>query len=90
MNNARKLWPLIILLAGCRPDADTTLGVSPQSRIRVTRIGVFEDGIAYENRRGIYLITDTKTGKEYLGVSGIGISELGEHSIGRQKSEDER
>lgn len=50
-------------------------------RATVTRIGVFEDDLAYNSKRGVYLIYDNKTGKEYIGVSGIGISELGSHSL---------
>lgn len=60
------------------------------SRISVNRIGIFEDSVAYRSKRGIYLITDTKTGTEYIGVSGIGISELGTHRQGKQNVEDER
>ena len=54
--------------------------VKDNARATVTRIGVFEDDLAYKSKRGVYLIRDEKTGKEYLGVSGIGISELGSHS----------
>lgn len=84
----------ILLIGGCRPTADTQMKVSPpvasSSRVTVTRIGVFEDSMAYGDRRGIYIITDTKTGKEYIGVSGIGISELGSHSNGKVIVGDER
>lgn len=68
---------LILLCSGCAPNPDTQLTVITGDRIKVTRIGVIQDELAYNNRRGIYIITDTKTGKEYVGVSGIGISELG-------------
>jgi prepilin-type N-terminal cleavage/methylation domain-containing protein len=50
------------------------------SRVTVERIGIITDDLAYASVRGIYLITDSETGKEYLGVSGIGISELGSHT----------
>lgn len=49
-------------------------------RFRVTRVGVFTDDLAYGDRRGIYLIVDTTTGREFVGVSGIGISDVGSHS----------
>lgn len=83
-----------LLCGGCSPEPDTTMGVttpvSTSARITVTRIGVIEDSLAYSDRRGIYIITDTKTGKEYVGVSGIGISELGSHSSGKTTVSDER
>lgn len=60
------------------------------SRIEVSRIGVFSDSIAYGDRRGIYLIKDIHTGQEFIGVSGIGISEIGYHSTGKSGMSDER
>lgn len=74
---------------GCGPSPDMPMHsqtlnakgvtVKDNARATVTRIGVFEDDLAYNSRRGVYLIRDEKTGNEYLGVSGIGISELGTH-----------
>jgi hypothetical protein len=61
-----------------------------QKRITVTRIDVFRDTLAYSNERGVYIITDTKTGQEFIGVSGIGVSELGAHSSGKTTTRDER
>lgn len=84
----------VLLCGGCSPKADTAMGVTTpvtaSARISVTRIGIIEDSLAYSSRRGIYIITDTKTGKEYVGVSGIGISELGSHSAGKTVVGDER
>jgi hypothetical protein len=85
---------LALLLAGCRPKQNTAL-IPPtpyetQSRITIQLIGVIEDRLAYSDRRGIYIITDTKTGREYIGVSGIGISEVGSHSSGKTRVEDEK
>ncbi|HCJ5492477.1 TPA: hypothetical protein NUW79_003117 [Escherichia coli] len=40
----------------------------------------YKDSLAYDGERGIYTITDNKTGKEFVGVSGVGIAELGSHS----------
>lgn len=62
----------------------------PNPRITVTRVGIFNDELAYSNKRGIYIIKDTTTGKEYVGVSGIGISELGMHRTGKTQTQDER
>lgn len=91
---------LTAVLCGCRPDPDMVMKkqsagaknvtVQDNSRITVTRIGVFADDIAYNGRRGIYILTDANTGKEYIGVSGIGISDLGTHSVGKTGSRDER
>ena len=53
--------------------------VNPDDRVQVRRLSVIEDTIAYGDRRGVYLITDTKTGREYIGVSGVGITETGSH-----------
>lgn len=82
-------------LYSCRHTEDTSMNVTTpeqtsSSRISVTRIGVINDSLAYNERRGIYIIMDTKTGKEYVGVSGIGISDLGSHSTGKASITDER
>jgi hypothetical protein len=87
-----------LILAACVPEANIQMReqrtgemqISDNTRFSVTRVGVFTDDLAYNNRRGIYVITDRKTGAEYLGVSGIGVSELGSHLVGKIHSEDER
>lgn len=61
-----------------------------QSRITVDRIGVFLDDTAYSKERGIYIIRDNQTGKELVGISGIGISELGSHTSNDNTVQDER
>jgi hypothetical protein len=85
----KHLLPLLALsLAGCIPEPDTNLKLSSPkgsskiesaARFEVERVGIFKDDLAYGSRRGIYLIRDTHTGKEFVGLSGIGISELGYH-----------
>jgi hypothetical protein len=80
---------LLVLLCGCVPEPDTPLktsspastGIKLESaaRFEVERVGVLSDDLAYNNRRGIYIIRDTSTGREYVGLSGVGISELGDH-----------
>lgn len=60
------------------------------SRISITRVGVIKDDLAYGERRGLYIIKDNQTGVEYIGVSGIGISEIGSHLGGKVISRDER
>lgn len=63
---------------------------SVSSEVDVKLVGTFTDTLAYNEIRGIYRITDNKTGKEYLGISGIGISEVGSHGNGKQTIQDER
>lgn len=48
-------------------------------RVKVTLVNVINDELAYGNKRGVYLIHDNKTGREFIGISGIGISELSTH-----------
>jgi hypothetical protein len=98
MNETFKMIPGLIGLVGiiaCSPPPPTkdsldTLTTDANSRVTVTRINEFYDSLAYRSRRGIYIIVDTKTGKEFLGVSGIGISELGSHQSGKTRASDER
>lgn len=81
---------LTVGLGGCGPSPDMTMygqarnakegAINDNARATVTRIGVFEDDLAYNGKRGVYLIRDEKTGSEYIGVSGIGIGEIGSHS----------
>lgn len=52
---------------------------SPESkpeRFEVVRVQVVKDYMAYNNERGVYVIKDSQTGAEYVGVSGVGITEL--------------
>jgi hypothetical protein len=82
----------LLFLAGCAPtQPDTTLKVShPVSpgapgagpKFRIERVGVFGDALAWRGLRGIYVLTDTTTGKQWVGVSGIGITEV----IGNSRS----
>lgn len=78
---------------GCASQPDTPMEIqAPQAagRVSVTRIGVIKDDLAYGKRRGIYLIRDSETEAEFIGISGIGISELGEHSVRNGSDADER
>ncbi len=91
-----------LLLSACdaSPEpAKSTMAVSSQlsadaDRISVTKMSEFRDGLAYGHWRGVYLIQDKQTGQEYIGISGIGISEVGSHSqmVGKvpQSVRDER
>lgn len=90
-----------LLLAGCSDRTTNTpmsapaprgpdLGPPPQTRVTVERIGAFRDDLAYNDLRGIYIITDRKTGREYLGISGVGIAEVASHQVGKTRVGDER
>lgn len=85
-----------LALSSCyRPNTDTQMGVSvpsgaSESRIHVTRVGVIQDDLAYGRERGLYVIRDTESGKEFIGVSGVGIVETGSHKSGKSTVEDER
>lgn len=64
--------------------------LAPTGRFELRRVQTVADGLAYDNERGIYLLIDRETGREYVGVSGIGIAELGRHQVGKGSIEDER
>lgn len=64
--------------------------VNPSDRIIVNRISVIQDSLAYGDKRGVYVIIDTKTGKEYIGVSGVGITEAGSHTVSSGKTTSTR
>lgn len=91
---------MAVVLIGCSPTPEkkqlSTPSPSvwiqnPEQRFKVERVQVVYDEIAYEQRRGVYIIQDTKTGREYIGMSGVGISEIGSHSTdGENTARDER
>lgn len=95
----KKVFALMILaaLAGCEPTQDSIQRGRPEpisyksnDRFKVERVGVFADGLAYGEKRGIYVITDTETNQEFVGVSGVGISEVASHQVGKAQHSDER
>ena len=51
-----------------------------EARFHIVRYAVFEDSLAYDGKRGIYLIEDRETSRTYVGLSGIGITEVGDHT----------
>lgn len=78
----------VLLLAGCDQGpqpAHSKMELASQmsadaDRVSVTKLSEFRDELAYNNWRGVYLIRDKQTGTEFIGVSGIGITELGSHT----------
>lgn len=97
MNKILIIAALTLGLAGCNdgPQAPRTpllvdQAVQQPARFSVTLTQVVSDDLAYGDKRGIYLILDNKTGKEYFGLSGVGITELGSHQSGKTQNADER
>jgi hypothetical protein len=87
----------LVLLAQCSDNngiAPTELKVDTRPKIEqrfdVENVQNFKDDIAYNGVRGIYIVKDNLTGKEYIGISGVGISETGSHSAGKTRVSDER
>jgi len=64
--------------------------VQPKQRFDLKKVQTFEDSDAYGRVRNIYILVDNDSGKEYIGVSGIGIVELGQHTSGKSTIKDER
>lgn len=91
---------LMLILGGCDeheyPNVSKKIEQSgdteypQQSRFDLEKVARFHDLSAYGCCRDIYLLTDKNTGKEYIGISGIGISELGSYGAGKSHTADER
>ena len=100
MNLKPLVATMAIALTGCGPQGpaqqSTHLKETPYSaegsRFDVRLEAKFVDVLAYSSYRGIYVITDRKTGREYVGISGVGITEIGAHDTDGKgsKAEDER
>lgn len=54
-------------------------------RFEMRVVDEVHDRNAYNNSRGIFIITDTKTHREYLGVEGVGVTDLQSE---RQRDDD--
>lgn len=91
----------VLTLVACAPEPDMAMQsrqrmaapavpVADGTRVTVERIGVFKDDLAYNDRRGVYVIRDKATGREFIGVSGIGIAEVAAHQSGKVRVSDER
>jgi hypothetical protein len=52
-------------------------------RFSLSRVQIVKDDLAYSRERGVYILKDSQTGTEYIGVSGIGITELGRVGCGK-------
>ena len=60
------------------------------TRVKVEQLGWFADDTSYKGYRRIYLFTDTATGRQYLGVTGVGVDDVGAHKQGKSTVKDER
>ena len=92
------MFAVVALLFGCGQKSDVDVKVSvplhnvyrPDDRFIVTRELIIEDDIAYGSRRAVYTLVDKKTGKEYVGLSGVGIAETGTQFTGKSAVQVER
>lgn len=96
---ARLILIVVLSVVGCGPlitpgelkSSKTEIPLPVKtSRFRVHLVQVLDDPLAYGGRRGVYIIQDKLRETEYVGLSGIGISELGSHSDGESDYPDER
>lgn len=60
------------------------------SNFEVVCVTEFADNLAYDGKRGIYIITVKNTGEKFIGVSGIGVAAMGKHSHDETTHVDER
>ena len=77
-----------ILLLGCSQEPPKKMDMeinATNGSVSIQRIMVFADDLAYDGKRGVYLIKDHASNREFIGISGIGISDIGAHveRIGR-------
>lgn len=89
---------LFVLFVSCSPEPTVQMmketnfktSENKEQRFQVSRVGIFEDELAYNSRRGIYVISDSLSGKQFVGISGLGIAEMGSHTVGKGVVLDER
>jgi hypothetical protein len=91
---------IVLILIGCGQDHGYAqqdskryaVGATDQpGRFEVQSVQIIHDSLAYDGERAVYLMKDHQTGKEYIGLSGVGISEIGSHACGKGcTTEDER
>lgn len=95
------LMAAMLALAGCgaaesptpqqQPRVESVSDSQPTSgRYELRAIQSFRDRGAYNGWRTVYELRDVETGVVYIGISGIGISELGSHHAGKSTVNDER
>lgn len=96
---SKLLWlGLCVGLWGCSPAPSDTLEAggdavgrtSDAGPVTIRRVAVIEDSTAYHRQRSVYIITDKETGQQWIGISGVGVSERGRHMAGKASIQDER
>ena len=77
----------LLIVCGCDiPESTHKLNSKIDQRFSVDVVAVFDDPLAYKSTRAVYVLKDKETNKEYIGISGVGISEVstdGENTIER-------
>ena len=72
----------VVLLAGCEPlnrspaPLEQQPGGTASGRFELLVCDSFRDSYSHNGARVVYILRDRKTHAEYVGISGIGISEL--------------
>lgn len=72
------------------PQTNRTEIIQDTGRFDLRKVQTFFDKDSYSSTRSVYILKDKQTGKEFIGISGIGISELGSHTSGKSTIADER
>ena len=86
---SRQEFPSVGSRVSTLPREQVTL-IQPELKFELKKVQSFNDSAAYGGYRDVYILKDNETGKEYIGVSGIGISERGSHISGKNNKQDER
>lgn len=90
---------ITVLFSGCDNSEFQSVGdakpiskeiIKDSGRFDLKKIQTFSDTDSYNYKRSVYILIDKETGKEFVGVSGVGISELSTHTSGKTTIEDER
>lgn len=84
----------ILFLCSCSDGIESSSteakGKVTVDEIEIECVGQFDDSRAYGGKRKVFRIRDTKTGAEFIGVTGVGISEVGTHKSGKTTIKEER
>lgn len=88
---AARAFPLVVLalcLAACDQEPppgygqQVVLNQEQAQRFTVELAGQFPDDLAYKGVRRIYVIRDSHTERTLVGITGVGVTEVGTHTEG--------
>lgn len=85
-----------LLLTSCdetpsgQPTTYQVASPAQAERFTISKVSTFRDTRAYHDYRDVFLIRDVQTGQEFIGISGVGVSQLGSHNAGKHQVSDER